>query len=126
MAPQLWHTGSTCYLNGWEPDAAVESPSGLVAPGDPRGVAMTEEDIADTVAAFAKAAIDAKRLGFDTVEIHGAHGYLIDQFFWTGTNLRTDRYNGPQARLSQPSARRSAPITRSSCGSACGSSRISP
>ncbi|CAB3733722.1 NADH:flavin oxidoreductase [Paraburkholderia rhynchosiae] len=95
MAPQLWHTGSTMYLNGWEPDAPVESPSALIAPGQPRGVAMTEEDIADTVAAFAKAAVEAKRLGFDTVELHGAHGYLVDQFFWSGTNLRDDRYNGP-------------------------------
>lgn len=95
MGPQIWHTGATRYVNGWEPDAPVESPSGLDAPGDARGVAMTEEDIADTVAAFAKAAADAKRLGFDTVEIHGAHGYLIDQFFWAGTNLRTDRYGGP-------------------------------
>ncbi|MBZ9743236.1 MULTISPECIES: NADH:flavin oxidoreductase [unclassified Mesorhizobium] len=95
MAPQLWHTGSTRYLNGWEPDAPVESPSGLIGPDQPRGVAMTEEDIADTVAAFAKAAADARRLGFDTVELHGAHGYLVDQFFWAGTNLRTDRYNGP-------------------------------
>ena len=56
---------------------------------------MSEEDIADTVAAFAKAAADAQRLGFDTVEIHGAHGYLIDEFFWPGTNERTDRYGGP-------------------------------
>ncbi|MGF6410673.1 NADH:flavin oxidoreductase [Paraburkholderia sp. MM5482-R1] len=95
MAPQIWHTGSTRYINNWEPDAPVESPSGLVAPGDPRGVAMTEEDIADTVAAFAKAARDAKALGFDAAEIHGAHGYLIDQFFWSGTNQRTDRYGGP-------------------------------
>jgi 2,4-dienoyl-CoA reductase-like NADH-dependent reductase (Old Yellow Enzyme family) len=55
---------------------------------------MTEEDIADTVAAFAQAAADAKRVGFDTVEIHGAHGYLIDQFFWSGTNTRADRYGG--------------------------------
>src|SRR5207245_6847562 len=53
-----------------------------------------EEAIADTVAAFAKAAADAKRLGFDTVEIHGAHGYLIDQFFSSGTNKRRDRYGG--------------------------------
>src|SRR5690606_10899877 len=45
-------------------------------------------------AAFAKAAADAKALGFDTVELHGAHGYLIDQFFWAGTNTRTDRYGG--------------------------------
>lgn len=94
MGPQIWHTGATRYINGWEPDSPVESPSGLDSPNDPRGVSMTEEDIADTVASFAKAAADAKRLGFDTVEIHGAHGYLIDQFFWAGTNLRTDRYGG--------------------------------
>ncbi len=43
---------------------------------------------------FARAAADAKRLGFDMVELHGAHGYLIDQFFWSGTNERTDRYGG--------------------------------
>ena len=98
MGPQLWHTGSTRTGSGWEPDAPVESPSGLLAPGEPRGVAMTEEDIADTVAAFAKAAADAKRLGFDTIEIHGAHGYLIDEFFWAGTNERTDRYGGATIR----------------------------
>ena len=94
MGPQLWHTGSTITQSGWEPDAPVESPSGLLAPGKPRGVAMSEEDIADTVAAFAQAAADAERLGFDTAEIHGAHGYLIDEFFWPGTNERTDRYGG--------------------------------
>ena len=94
MGPQLWHTASTKGMGGWEPDVAVESPSGLLAPGVPRGKAMTEEDIADAVAAFASAAADAKRLGFDTIEIHGAHGYLIDQFFWSGTNLREDRYGG--------------------------------
>lgn len=94
MGPQIWHTGSTRTGSDWEPDAPVESPSGLVGPGDPRGKAMTEEDIADTVAAFGRAAADAKRLGFDTLEIHGAHGYLIDQFFWAGTNERTDRYGG--------------------------------
>ena len=94
MGPQLWHTASTKGMTGWEPDVAVESPSGLLAPGVPRGKVMTEEDIADAVAAFASAAADAKRLGFDTIEIHGAHGYLIDQFFWSGTNLREDRYGG--------------------------------
>lgn len=98
MGPQLWHTGSTRTPSGWEPPVPVESPSGLVAPGDPRGKAMSEEDIADTVAAFARAAADAKRLGFDTFEIHGAHGYLIDQFFWSGTNERTDRYGGATIR----------------------------
>ena len=69
MGPQIWHTGST--RAGWEPEAPVESPSGLVGPNDPRGNAMTEEDIADTIAAFARAAADAKRLGFDVAEIHG-------------------------------------------------------
>lgn len=93
IGPQIWHTGST-RSGEWEPDAPVESPSGLVGPGDARGVAMTEEDIADTVAAFARAAADAKRLGFDVVELHGAHGYLIDQFFWPGTNQRTDAFGG--------------------------------
>jgi 2,4-dienoyl-CoA reductase-like NADH-dependent reductase (Old Yellow Enzyme family) len=55
---------------------------------------MTEQDIADTIAAFGRAAADAKRLGFDTLEIHGAHGYLIDEFFWAGSNHRSDRYGG--------------------------------
>lgn len=93
IGPQIWHTGST-HGQGWEPDAPVESPSGLVGPDEPRGVVMSEEDIADTVAAFARAAADAKRLGYDTLELHGAHGYLIDQFFWEGTNKRTDGFGG--------------------------------
>ncbi|WP_159868307.1 MULTISPECIES: NADH:flavin oxidoreductase [unclassified Raoultella] len=98
IGPQLWHTGST-RGGEWEPDAPVESPSGLVGPDEFRGVVMSEEDIADTVAAFARAAADAKRLGFDTLELHGAHGYLIDQFFWQGTNKRTDMFGGATIKL---------------------------
>ena len=99
MGPQLWHTGSVVsFQTDWVPSVAVESPSGLIAPGQPRGEAMSGEAIADTVAAFGRAAVDAKRLGFDAVEIHGAHGYLIDQFFWAGTNERTDRYGGATLR----------------------------
>jgi 2,4-dienoyl-CoA reductase-like NADH-dependent reductase (Old Yellow Enzyme family) len=98
MGPQIWHTGATRSSRGWERGAPVESPSGLNGPGDPNGVAMSEEDIADTISAFGRAAADAKRLGFDVVEIHGAHGYLIDQFFWGETNLRTDRYGGATIR----------------------------
>jgi len=94
MGPQIWHTGATHGRSGWNPPAPKESPSGLNGPGDANGVAMTEEDIADTVAAFASAAASAKVLGFDVVELHGAHGYLIDQFFWQGSNERTDRYGG--------------------------------
>jgi 2,4-dienoyl-CoA reductase-like NADH-dependent reductase (Old Yellow Enzyme family) len=94
MGPQIWHVGSLPGSSGWAPEAPVESPSGLVAPDKPRGVAMSENDIADAVSAFGRAAAAAKRLGFDTLEIHGAHGYLIDQFFWHGTNKREDRYGG--------------------------------
>jgi 2,4-dienoyl-CoA reductase-like NADH-dependent reductase (Old Yellow Enzyme family) len=95
IAPQIWHSGAVTSLsNPWTPDAPVESPSGLVAPDQPVGVAMSEDDVADTVAAFARAAAEAKRLGFDAVEVHGAHGYLVDEFFWSGTNRRDDRYGG--------------------------------
>jgi len=94
MGSQIWHTGSTNGMSGWEPATPVESPSGLVGPGAPRGQVMSDAAIADTIAAFAKAAQDAKQTGFDVVEIHGAHGYLIDQFFWSGTNLRTDGFGG--------------------------------
>jgi 2,4-dienoyl-CoA reductase-like NADH-dependent reductase (Old Yellow Enzyme family) len=53
---------------------------------------MTEEEVADAIQAFADAALAAKQLGFETIELHGAHGYLIDQFFWDGTNVREDAY----------------------------------
>lgn len=75
----------------------IDSPSGIFLPGDPnarRDEPMTEEAIADTIQAFADAARACRELGFDAVELHGAHGYLIDQFFWHRTNLRTDRYGG--------------------------------
>jgi len=95
MAPQIWHMGVVKpRRSDWTPPAPFEGPSGLVMPNEPGGNAMTESDIADTIAAFAQAAGSAKRLGFDTVEIHGAHGYLLDQFFWAGLNKRTDRFGG--------------------------------
>ena len=56
--------------------------------------AMTESDIADTVEAFAAAARRADAAGFDTVEVHGAHGYLVNQFLSPAANKRTDRYGG--------------------------------
>lgn len=96
IAPQLWHVGSARGLGlDWQPLGPVDSPSGLVAPDKPKYAPMTEEDIADTISAFGRSARAARELGFDAVEIHGAHGYLIDQFFWPGTNARTDRWGGP-------------------------------
>lgn len=95
MGPQIWHVGA---VRGRTPDFAptpVDSPSGLSRPGKSFAEPMSEEDIADTIEAFGKAAGEAKRLGFDCVEIHGAHGYLIDQFFWDGTNQRADKWGGP-------------------------------
>ncbi len=93
MGPQIWHTGGARSPDGYAPEP-IDTPSGLNGPDDPRGEPMSEEAIADTIAAFAHSAAEAKRLGFDTVEIHGAHGYLIDQFFWSGTNRRDDRWGG--------------------------------
>lgn len=58
---------------------------------------MTEADIAEVFEAFASSARVARAAGFDGVEIHGAHGYLLDQFAWSRTNLRTDDYSvGPR------------------------------
>ncbi|MEV7793057.1 NADH:flavin oxidoreductase [Streptomyces sp. NPDC087512] len=96
IVPQLWHIG-TVREQGEPPfpGAPVVGPSGLrIGEDRPTGRAMTQRDIDDVVGAFAEAAAAAERIGFDGVEIHGAHGYLIDQFLWAGTNRRTDAYGG--------------------------------
>ena len=99
IAPQIWHVGAARGQGAdWQPLGQVDSPSGLVAPDKQKYEPMTEEDIADTLAAFGRSARAAKEIGFDAVEIHGAHGYLIDQFFWTGLNTRTDAWGGPTIR----------------------------
>ena len=99
IMPQLWHVG---VVHRPEQTRTVEgsvpmSPSGQLKPGSPDGIAMTQADIDAAVKAYGKAARDAQELGFDGIELHGAHGYLIDQFFWHGTNLRTDKYGGSLA-----------------------------
>ena len=95
IMPQLWHVGSL-RKPGTEPDGDVPGygPSGLVMPGKKRCHEMTEEDIGDVIKAFADSARLAKTAGFDGVEVHGAHGYLLDQFFWEGLNERTDEWGG--------------------------------
>lgn len=101
IMPQLWHVGGVRKAGVVGPDKDVpgHSPSGKASPNKVTGHAMTQADINETVAAYAKGARDAKALGFDGIELHGAHGYLIDQFFWEGTNDRTDAYGGDmQAR----------------------------
>jgi 2,4-dienoyl-CoA reductase-like NADH-dependent reductase (Old Yellow Enzyme family) len=95
MGPQIWHMGiMDNHHSGWVPPVPFEGPSGLNRPGNNNGSTMTEKDIEETILAFGKAAADAKAAGFDCLELHGAHGYLIDQFFWEDTNLRTDSYGG--------------------------------
>ena len=96
IAPQLWHVGAVRARSAdWAPPGPYDSPSGFSSPGKQFGEPMSDEDVADAIAAFGDAAGDAKRLGFDAVELHGAHGYLIDQFFWDGVNQRDDTFGGP-------------------------------
>lgn len=95
IAPQLWHMGMVRKPGtGPHPDGRSDGPSGLSGSGKPVAEPMTDADIADTIAAFADAAGKAKEIGFDAVELHGAHGYLIDQFFWENANRRTDDFGG--------------------------------
>jgi 2,4-dienoyl-CoA reductase-like NADH-dependent reductase (Old Yellow Enzyme family) len=95
MAPQLWHVGAVRNRRTeWVAPGPIDSPSGLSSPGKQFGQAMSDADVADAIASFARAAADAKRLGFESIELHGAHGYLIDQFFWDGTNVREDSFGG--------------------------------
>ncbi|MFJ8807556.1 NADH:flavin oxidoreductase [Streptomyces sp. NPDC102490] len=101
IVPQLWHIGMVRKAGEPPfPEAPAVGPSGLrIGEDEPTGTAMTQRDLDDVIGAFAESAAAAERIGFDGVEIHGAHGYLVDQFLWSGTNRRTDAYGGdPVAR----------------------------
>jgi N-ethylmaleimide reductase len=104
---QLWHVGRISHPS-LQPDGALPvAPSAIAAAGDtftasgpqpfvtPRALATAE--IPGIVAQFENGARLARAAGFDGVEIHGANGYLIDQFLRDGTNRRTDRYGGSLA-----------------------------
>ncbi|MGQ8875157.1 NADH:flavin oxidoreductase [Paenibacillus sp. TSA_86.1] len=95
IMPQLWHVG-TARRSGDLPNADAQpvSPSGISMAGEAAYEPLTEKEIQELVQAYAQAAADAKRIGFDGIELHGAHGYLIDQFFWAQTNRRSDKYGG--------------------------------
>jgi len=95
IAPQIWHMGMVRKPgSGLHPDAHTDSPSGITHHGKLVALVPTESEVADMVMAYANAAGNAVKAGFDTVEIHGAHGYLIDQFFWNSMNVRDDKYGG--------------------------------
>jgi 2,4-dienoyl-CoA reductase-like NADH-dependent reductase (Old Yellow Enzyme family) len=113
MMPQLWHSGFQ-RENGALPNPYLPSlsPSGIYLPPKPDptsvraearllGEPMTIAEIEAVVTAFGDAADTARSLGFDAIEIHGAHGYLIDQFFWAETNRRTDDFGGDIRRRSR-------------------------
>ena len=99
---QLWHCGGFRKL-GMQPDPEVPgyTASGLVKPGKKVAHEMTIKDIKETIDAYASDAKICQDLGFDGVEIHGAHGYLIDNFLWGGTNIREDSYGGSIGKRSQ-------------------------
>ncbi len=95
IMPQLWHMGAMRYEGqGPHPDARSVSPSGLKYPGKEVGLALSKQDVQDIIDAFVRGTVAAREAGFDGVQFHGAHGYLIDLFFWSGTNLRDDEYGG--------------------------------
>lgn len=100
---QIWHVGRISHpdLTGGEmpiapsaiaPNAVAYTHAGKVDIPTPH--ALTEPEIAQVVDQFRQAAANAMRAGFDGVEIHGANGYLIDQFLRDSTNQRTDNYGG--------------------------------
>lgn len=108
VVPQLWHQGAMR-------DAAI-SPTPEIAPLRPSGVVgpwgkvslelekvarlssetppMTDSQIADVIAGYARSAANAATLGFDGIALHGGHGYMLDNFMWHGTNTRSDRWGG--------------------------------
>jgi 2,4-dienoyl-CoA reductase-like NADH-dependent reductase (Old Yellow Enzyme family) len=92
--PQLWHTGGarTKFPDVVNPTVASLSASGRYFPDKPFGEPATEADLAEVVLSYGRGARAAMEIGCDGVNIHGAHGYLIDSFFWSKTNLRQDGY----------------------------------
>jgi 2,4-dienoyl-CoA reductase-like NADH-dependent reductase (Old Yellow Enzyme family) len=93
---QLWHPGAMRRVAAGHPLAAhaALSPSGLIQSGRPHGRAMTLEELEELKQAYVLASLRAQELGTDGVEVHSAHGYLLDQFLWAETNVRQDRYGG--------------------------------
>jgi 2,4-dienoyl-CoA reductase-like NADH-dependent reductase (Old Yellow Enzyme family) len=107
VMPELWHVGliykTSDLMEGealrYRAELGQVSPSGFIEPGKKVCEGMTQAQIDEVIAAYGAGADKAVELGFDGLEIHAGHGYLIDQFFWAPLNRRTDRYGGsPRAR----------------------------
>ncbi|WP_342659855.1 NADH oxidase [Rhodococcus ruber] len=112
IVPQLWHVGPLWgAMSAVDPAPKPMRPSGswgalgitsypedYVAWATRPTEAMTEQDIADVIAAYARAAAAAAEAGFDGIALHGGHGYLLDSFLWEGTNTRTDAWGGDLER----------------------------
>lgn len=103
MVLQLWHVGRIShpsYLGGELPVApSAIAPEGYVSQVRPKTAYVTPRsleafELPEIVEAYRRGAENAKRAGFDGVEIHGANGYLLDQFLQDGVNLRNDQYGG--------------------------------
>lgn len=101
IMPELWHCGlvypSEDVRDGnfyYDSRRGMVSPSGYIMPGEQVAEPMTGKQIEEVIDSFAHTAVNARKIGFDGVELHGAHGFLIDQFFWDKLNLRTDGYGG--------------------------------
>jgi len=114
MFPQLWHVGlvrkpkveGTGGVFDEDAEAAKRlGPSGIIGGNGLPLVQVrapaTELEIREIIEAYGNAAASAQQLGFDGVEVHGAHGYLIDQFLWAETNKRQDRYGGDRTKRSR-------------------------
>jgi 2,4-dienoyl-CoA reductase-like NADH-dependent reductase (Old Yellow Enzyme family) len=96
MILQLWHEGAIRKVGGDGPWSSYPtlSPSGLAYGGKENGRAASTDELAGIRDAFVRSASIAQRAGADGVEVHGAHGYLLDQFLWSVTNRREDGYGG--------------------------------
>lgn len=95
MGLQLWHEGP--FRNpakSAHPEIPSWSASGMKMPGKPLWPPMSEAEIETAIEEFVAAAAATKEAGFDCAEFHGAHSYLIDSFFWSETNQRTDKWGG--------------------------------
>ena len=93
---QLWHPGAMRKVADDHPLAQTPalSPSGLIQAGRVHGRAFMRDELQSLKASYVRAAVEVQAFGASGVEIHAAHGYLMDQFLWSETNQRDDEYGG--------------------------------